>query len=144
MLEVLKRELKNRKGYQNDLININRKIAKAVYEMEGVKGVRFDKPRVTMSPQQAEEIRLERIEEYNDLLAERNRIVLQLKHIDKILEALDEETREAVEMCMCEGNTLRKTALAFNMSKSGLDNRINRELKKAEKKEKARKRTRPL
>ena len=76
MLEVLKRELKNRKGYQNDLININRKIAKAVYEMEGVKGVRFDKPRVTMSPQQAEEIRLERIEEYNDLLAERNRIVL--------------------------------------------------------------------
>lgn len=138
MLEVLKRELKNRKGYQNDLININRKIAKAVYEMEGVKGVRFDKPRVTMSPQQAEEIRLERIEEYNDLLAERDRIILQLKYIDKILEELDEETREAVEMYICQGNTLRKTAMVFHMSKSGMGDRIDRELKKAEK------RARPL
>lgn len=137
-MEDLKRELRNRKGYQNDLSNINKQIAKAVYEMEGVKGVRFDKPRVTMSPQQAEEIRLERIEEYNDLLAERDRIILQLKHIEKILEALDEETREAVEMHICQGNTLRKTAMVFHMSKSGMGDRIDRELKKAEK------RARPL
>lgn len=137
-MEDLKRELRNRKGYQNDLSNINKQIAKAVYEMEGVKGVRFDRQRVTMSPQQAEEIRLERIEEYNDLLAERDRIILQLKHIEKILEALDEETREAVEMHICQGNTLRKTAMVFHMSKSGMGDRIDRELKKAEK------RTRPL
>lgn len=138
MLEDLKRELRNREGYIEDLTAINQQIQKAVYDMEGVKGVRFDKPRVSTSEEQKEEARLDKIERYNELLAERNRIILQLRYIERILEELDEETREAVEMHICQGNTLRKTAMVFHMSKSGMGDRIDRELKKAEK------RARPL
>lgn len=138
MIDDIKRELRNRKGYERDLKDIELLIEAKWNDLRGVKGVRYDKPHSNPSEAVIQESRLQLIEEYNDLLNEKRRIQLQLDHIQKILEAIDDETREAVELYFCEGKTIRKTARLFDMSKSGLEKRINRELEKAEK------RTRPL
>lgn len=138
MIDDIKRELRNRKGYERDLHDIELLIEAKWNDLRGVKGVRYDKPHSNPSEAIANESKLQMIEEYNDLLDEKKRIQMQLTHIQRILEATDEETREAIELYFCEGKTIRETARFFYMSKSGLEKRINRELEKAEK------RTRPL
>lgn len=103
----------------------------------GVKGVRFDAVRFTPSETTLAEIKLALGEQYEELLNERERIRVQLKHIDGILASMDEETRQAVEMIHCRPEGKRKSyeqvARKHHISASGLWKRVEKALEEYEK-----------
>lgn len=129
----IKNELENRRYYREQLKNVNDQIMVIWNDYRGVKGVRFDKPRVTPSESMIAEIKLTLGEDLEPLLLERRRLKMQLKHISEILDSLDDEIRGAVELVCCEGEDYEKVAQMFYISGAGLWKRINKALEECEK-----------
>lgn len=130
--KVLIRELKNREGYRKNLKDVELTMTEVWNNLVGVKGVRFDTVRVIPPESEINEAKHEMRDRWNDLVKERERILLQLRHIDDILKSVDGEIRETIEMVYCAKEEDRKTfeymGRQFHISGAGLWYRVQNAL----------------
>lgn len=118
-------------GLTERIEDLDTKIELLVYEMEGVKGVRFDRTPSVPDPHQAEEKMLELIEQKAEL--EKEREILN-KAVDNVKAIIDKEFRHIskdatlVIVRNAAGESLEKLSEEYGYTPSGLWRYIKREV----------------
>lgn len=126
--KTLKNELENYYKNLNDIDRIKEEIELILYEMTGVKGIRYDKEPSSFNPQLAAEKRLELIEKKEDKEIELRYLIASTKFIESKLKKLTEEDKNICLRIIAKGISAEKVRHEVGYSKSGLWKRIKREL----------------
>ena len=127
---AFKNELEN---YYHNLKNIDRlkeDIELIVYEMSGVKGIRYDKQPMAYNPELSEEKRSELSEKLEEKELELENAIASIKYVEKKLSKLSDEDREICLRIISEGASSEKVAFEKGYSRGGMWKRIKRELSK--------------
>lgn len=132
LLNSVKKDIKAYDSNCNMLRELESKLDKAYYDLSGVKGLRYDKPKgnvdiITIKQRKQELSCLIEL-----LETEISRVSTQIDYVDNILSNVeDEEIRQAVKDVYINNKQMREVALKFNYSHNTLKYWINKELLKA-------------
>lgn len=131
-IDVFKKELSCYKYYVNKLKELDSQIEVNFYEKTGVKGVRYDKAPSHPSEEAIANFRLTLIEKGDKLVADRERILNQIKYIDGVLNQLPNDIKKACVSIYVQGKTYCQAVNSGDIywSDAGLFKAIERELEK--------------
>ena len=128
-VKEIKKELSLYNDLNNYIFELEDKIEGLYYELGGVKGLRYDKQRGSVSKEYIESRKQELSLKIEILEQELTRVSLQVEHLDNILKAIeDDKLKEAVKDVCIDGKGLRAVANRFNCSHTTLMNMIDNEL----------------
>lgn len=127
---TFKNELRNLYSYERELSRVNDLIDNLSYAMTGVKGINYSKIPASTNPQESEEKRLEQIDDLEELLTEKQRLQLNIRHIYITLSRLDDQDRDAMIEILVKKVNAEKVAEERGYSRSGIWARIKREIEK--------------
>ena len=128
--QSFKNELENYYTYKKDVMIIDEDIDNLLYEMTGVKGVRYDKTPISANPSLAHERLLEMIEKLHWKEKEKRRLELNIQYIeDKLSMLSDEDKKICLDLIAKKGNSILISS-DHGYSKSGVWARVKREIKK--------------
>lgn len=132
-VRAFKNELRNYKSYLHKVTRLEEEIDLVLYRLGGVRGVDPSKEPIHAYPNK------DAVWELYDKLSrlERKKAIYEghLIEIDRILNLMEEFTRDALKLVYIEGKRTDIVADSMFISPSGLKNRMNRAIKKAIKKE---------
>lgn len=127
--EVFKKDLEAYRGLCRELNDLNARHSILIYELEGVKGVRFD--RITGTPNQLEVERrkLDLVELINDVEAS---IQYTSKRISRIEENIGKLSEECQDICRMNrrGISFEKIGRKMGFTKTGIQKKLKTEVEK--------------
>ena len=132
-VQAFKNELRNYKHYLSRIIYFEDKIESLYDRLGGVRGVDPSKEPLHVVPNKEMEWYLR--DEISRCEAKKSHYEEYIKEIDRILNQIEEFTRDALKLVYIEGKHTDVVADSMLISPSGLKNRMNRAIKKAIKKE---------
>ena len=100
-----------------------------LYQMSGVKGIRFDKVRGSLSEYQIAMLKHDQSEKYEKLLKTYEKKLKRIEYVESVLNRMSDDDRELYEMKYIEGMSFERLARINYISKSGLIYRMNAILK---------------
>lgn len=127
---TFKNELRNLYSYERELKKVDASIEDLSYLMTGVRGINYSKTPTSPNPEVVAEHRLDMIEDMEALLAEKQRLTLNITHIYATLSKLDDADREAMIEILVKKVNAEKVAEERGYSRSGIWARIKREIEK--------------
>ena len=127
---TFKNELRNLYSYERDLKKINASIEDLSYMMTGVRGIDYSRIPASPNPEVVAEHRLDMVEDMEELLAEKQRLTLNIAHIYTTLSKLNENDKEIVMQIIVKKVNAEKVANEKGYSRSGIWARIKREIEK--------------
>lgn len=127
---VFKNELRNLYAYERELTVINDRIDEMEYLMAGVKGVNYSKIPGNVNAEANEQKRLDLIEQMDELLTEKKRLMLNISHTYSILSQLEAGDRDAALKIIAKKANAEDVAIKRGYSRSGIWARIRREIEK--------------
>ena len=127
---TFKNELRNLYSYERELKKVDASIEDLSYLMTGVRGINYSKTPSSPNPEVVAEHRLDMIEDMEALLAEKQRLTLNIAHIYATLSKLDDADREAMIEILVKKVNAEKVAEERGYSRSGIWARIKREIEK--------------
>ena len=116
--------------YQNlkHIDELKEEIELILYEMTGVKGIRYDKEPTSYNPELSAEKRLDLIDRKEEKEIELEYMTASVKYIEMKLSKLSKEDKEICLKIISEGVSAEKVRREVGYSKSGIWKRIKREL----------------
>lgn len=127
--EVFKRDLESYKGLTRELNRLEEIRATYFYELEGVKGVSFDKVTGTYNEAEVEARKLELIELINAKEASIEYIQRRIVRIDRNISRLPAECQEICELNK-KGWSFERIGRKIGYVKSGVQKLLKREVEK--------------
>ncbi len=128
--KTFKNELRNLYSYERELKKIDASIEDLSYLMTGVRGINYSKTPSSPNPEVVAEHRLDMIEDMEGLLAEKQRLTLNITHIYATLSKLNDTDKEIVMQIIVKKVNAEKVANEKGYSRSGIWARIKREIEK--------------
>lgn len=128
-VEEIKKELKHYRRLIGIQARLKERLDLMFYNLTGVKGVSLEKIRGTIDTSQVEQNKLEKIDEYEDVLMTYEYITNRIKKIQKVLNQMDVLDREMFMLKYLEGHSFDRLAKMNYMSKTGLIYHMNNVLK---------------
>ena len=125
-----KNELKNYYKHLENVDRLKEDIEQIIYEMSGVKGIRYDKERSSYNPELANEKRLEMIEKIAEKEIELDYTLAAIKYIEMRLKKLSDDDRKICLKVISDGVSAEKVGREIGYSRPGVWKRIKRELEK--------------
>lgn len=132
-VRAFKNELRNYKNYLHKVCDLEESIDLVVYKLSGVHGIDPSKEPIHALPNQ--DVVWELYDKLSRLERKKEMYEGHLQEIDRILNLMEEFTRDALKLVYIEGKRTDVVADSMFISPSGLKNRMNRAIKKAIKKE---------
>lgn len=129
-VEAFKDLLKHYYDYQRSAIQIEKELDDLLYEMTGVKGIRYDRVPSSFNPELSEESRLEYIEKKAEKEAELDFTYAALKIIEMKLSKLSEEDKEICLNVLNRKVTYEEAGKKRGYSKHGMWVKVKREIEK--------------
>lgn len=126
--KAFKNELQNYYKHVRNRDKVVEQIENIIYEMTGVKAIRYDKERSSFNPSLASERREELSARLEEKEIELNYIEASIKFIEMKLKKLSDEDKEICLKIISEGVSAEKVRRKVGYSKSGIWKRIKREL----------------
>ena len=126
--KTFKNELENYYKYLKSVEKIKEEIENIIYEMTGVKGIRYDKEPTSFNPQLSNERILDLIDKKEEKEIELDYTIASIRYIERKLSKLDKEDKEICLKIISEGISAEKVRKEVGYSKSGIWKRIKREL----------------
>lgn len=126
--KTFKNELENYYKYLKSVEKIKEEIENIIYEMTGVKGIRYDKEPTSFNPQLSNERILDLIDKKEEKEIELDYTIASIRYIERKLSKLDKEDKEICLKIISEGISAEKVRREVGYSKSGIWKRIKREL----------------
>ena len=126
--KAFKNELESYYKHLRNVDQLREDIELILYEMTGVKGVRYDKEPTTYNPQLSNERKLELIEEKEEKEIELEYTMASIRLIERKLAKLSDEDKQICLKIISEGVSAEKVRKQVGYSKSGIWKRIKREL----------------
>lgn len=123
-----KNELENYYKHLKNVENIKKEIEDILYEMTGVKGIRYDKEPSSYNPQLSMERKLELIDQKEEKEIELDYTIASIRYIEKKLSKLSQEDKDICLKIISKGISSEKVRQEVGYSKSGIWKRIQREL----------------
>lgn len=123
-----KNELENYYKHLRSVDDLKEQIELILYEMTGVKGVRYDKEPTSHNPQLSSERKLELIEKKEEKEIELEYTIASIRLIERKLAKLSDEDKQICLRIISEGVSAEKVRQEVGYSKSGIWKRIKREL----------------
>ena len=121
---ALKEEIKNYKYYKIQQARIRNAISLLLYELTGVKGIRYDSVQYTADPRLNEERRLELLDKMEKKQKELGRVSIQIEFIEQYLKELNEEDRALIKYVLVDGHTYKQAERKFFITYSAVAKRI--------------------
>ena len=125
-----KNELKNYYKHLQNVDQLKSDIEMIIYEMSGVKGIRYDKEPSAYNPELANERRLEMIDRIAEKEIELDYTIAAIKYIEMRLKKLSDEDRQICLKVISDGISAEKVGREIGYSRPGIWKRIKRELEK--------------
>ena len=126
--KAFKNELENYYKHLKNKDKIKEEIENILYEMTGVKGIRYDKEPSGYNPELSAEKKLELIERKEEKEIELEYTIASIHFIEMKLKKLPEDDRRICLKIISEGVSAEKVRREVGYSKSGIWKRIKREL----------------
>lgn len=128
--KVFARHLRSLNDDRKELYLIETELDRILYDLNGVKGLRYDQHIGSTNVALAEEKKLELIEKYNAKLDEYDLTKNQISMIENILGKMPDELRTMLQEVYVQNNTFRKVGLMHGYSDHGLWKMLKRETEK--------------
>lgn len=128
--EIFISELRCYQHYSDELKTIKARIEEIDYELEGVKGIRYDKAPSAFNPSLSAEKKLDLIEKKAKLENRYRNIQQKMQMVMEEYETLPNSTKL---MCLeiLNGKTLSQIADMCGYTESGIQKKLKREIEKA-------------
>lgn len=128
--QKFKNEISNLRAYYRSIKELEEERERLVYELSGVKGVRYDKQPTSYNPQLAESYKLEMIEKINEVEKEIAYTSETIKRYERNLDRLPGEIRTLVVLLFIHGKSFRELGKMVGYSDHGLYYKIKKEIEK--------------
>ena len=128
--KVFARHLRSLNDDRKELYLIETELDRILYDLSGVKGLRYDQHIGSTNVALAEEKKLELIEKYNAKLEEYDLTKNQISMIENILGKMPDELRTMLQEVYVQNNTFRKVGMMHGYSDHGLWKMLKRETEK--------------
>lgn len=122
--------LSNLKRYKESLKNIENDLDLILYDLTGVKGIRYDKLPTSYNPSENAQKQLEMIEIYNEKLKEYDFTVMAIERIESVLKRLPDDLREMVIEKFVDGKSYEELGRKYGYSERGMAKMLEREVEK--------------
>ena len=122
--------LSNLKRYKESLKNIENDLDLILYDLTGVKGIRYDKLPSSYNPSETAQKQLEMIEIYNEKLKEYDFTVMAIERIESVLKRLPDDLREMVIEKFVDGKSYEELGRKYGYSERGMAKMLEREVEK--------------
>ncbi len=124
-------ELRNYSKNKKEIERLENEADVLLYDMTGVKGVRYDKIGGSTNQLMKDLRKLDQIERLNKIYAEIRRLKANNDYIERILEMMEPKIRQVCLDIYCEGKTFESACRELGYSSGGLWKRINRAIWKS-------------
>ena len=128
---MLKQEIHNYKSYLQYKRRLEERLEDLWYELTGVKGIRYDSVHVNYNPSLSEERRLSLLDKVDYVEGEMQRIDLQIRFVEAVLERLNEEDRKLIDFVLIDNHTQKEASAKWYLTESAISKRIDTILFKA-------------
>lgn len=128
--EMFKKLLQIYPFCKREFRKLNEELDLKWYDLVNVKGIDPSKVPVSMNQDLAEQIRLSKLDELEDMIDDRNFYELVIKFVDKKLALLSDETRNNCIDLYVKGKTYITVSAENYISDGGLFKKIESELNK--------------
>ena len=128
--KVFTRHLRSLEDNRRTMADLAFELDSIVYDMGGVKGLRYDLQAVHGNPSVKEEKRLEMVERYNEKLKEYEFIRDQISFIESTLNKMPEELKTMLDEVYIQGMTFSYVGKLHGYSDHGLWKMMKRETEK--------------
>lgn len=125
-----KNELSNYRSYQKSLIKIDEEIENIIYEMTGVKAIRYDKQPLSFNPELSADMRDKLSRMLEEKESEKDHTLMKIQDIDRNLAKLPDDIRELCIMLFADGMTFIEVGNRVGYSDNALWHRIRKEIEK--------------
>lgn len=122
--------LSNLKRYKESLKSIENDLDLILYDLTGVKGIRYDKLPTSYNPSENAQKQLEMIEIYNEKLKEYDFTVMAIERIESVLKRLPNDLREMVIEKFVDGKSYEELGRKYGYSERGMAKMLEREVEK--------------
>ncbi len=129
-VEAFKDLLKHYYDYQRSIVQIREDMDALLYEMTGVKGIRYDRVPSSYVPGMADEKKLEYIERLNEKETELDFTYAAIKMIEMKLSKLSKEDKEICLDVLNRKVTYEEAGKRKGYSKNGMWVKVKREIEK--------------
>ena len=128
--EVFTKNLSQLKSYKKMKKELKSDLDIILYDMTGVKGVRYDSIPMSFNPSLSAIKSLEMVEKYEDKLREFNWVCMCIEEVEKTLEGMPEEIQTMLKEKYVKGITYQKLGEKYGYSDNGLWHYMKRETEK--------------
>lgn len=128
--EVFVNECRSYKKYLDSKEKIIDQIELIIYEMTGVKGIRYDKQPMSFNASLSEELRNKLSERLDEKEKELDRTQMKIDDIERNLKRLPEDIKDLCIMLFVEKKTFQDAGKTIGYSDGGLWYRIKKEVEK--------------
>jgi len=129
-VETFKKQLSSYRDFKKVLLRVNSEISDVLYELTGVKGVRFDRSPSSYNPNLAETKRLELVDKYNEKLLEKEYIEKGIEFIEYKLSKMEEDDKKIVLAILADNVSYERMGGKVGYSRTGIWSKVQRDLKK--------------
>lgn len=126
--QTIKNELRNYKQYLRNADRLKEEIEGILYEMAGVKGIKYDKVPGSYNQAAAQQRMLDLIEMKEEKELEYEHTLISLKLIEMKLSKLEEDDRKACIRIMSDGESYEKVGSDMGYTATGMWRRLKRKL----------------
>ena len=128
--EVFTKNLSQLKSYKKMKKELKNDLDIILYDMTGVKGVRYDSIPMSFNPSLSALKSLEMVEKYEDKLREYNWVCMSIEEVEKTLEGMPEDLQTMLKEKFVKGITFEKLGMKYGYSNHGLWCYMKRETEK--------------
>lgn len=131
-VEAFKNELGNYNYYCNMLSRLEERLDETVYELEGVKGIRYDKAPSRPNMKLINARKHDLSDKIEKLENEISRISNQVFYIENVLSLMEnQEVRKAIIDVYINNKTILQICEDYNLSNAGLHYQMSKEIRNA-------------
>lgn len=132
-IRAFKNELKNVNFYRNKINELKIEIEIIEYDLTGVKAVNFTPHQSTTNPISKSSYYYAQLDKKDKLIKKKKAYDDKLNSINQLLDSIDDgKTKQMIIDIYIEGKGFLSTAIKFNYSNHGVQQRIDSALKKIE------------
>ena len=112
------------------MTDLENEYERIIYEMSGVKGIRYDKEPSSHNPILAESIRSEYSEKLTEIETQIDFTITAIKHYESEFNRLSDEFKPMVEQLFIKGKSFAEVGRNVGYSDNGLYNKVRRYIEK--------------
>lgn len=128
--KTFKNEVSNYMSYKQSLLKLNEEYEDIVYEMTGVKGVRYDKTPMSFNAELSMEMRRKLSRKLSEKELEIDHTLFAIKNIERNLNKLPSEIKDMCIKLFIENMTCSQVGDIYGYTHSGIRQKVKREVEK--------------